>query len=89
MHTGPIRNLGLVGSVLLPVDACNDTVLLAPSPKALQSLINICVSFANNHGLVYNEQKTKFMCLKPAVLKNIYVPNVELNGKALELVKRE
>ena len=65
------------------------TVLLAPSPKALQSLINICVSFANNHGLVYNEQKTKFMCLKPAVLKNIYVPNVELNGKTLELVKRE
>ena len=67
----------------------DDTVLLAPSPKALQSLINICVSFANNHGLVYNEQKTKFMCLKPAVLKNIYVPNVELNGKTLELVKRE
>ena len=29
------------------------------------------------------------MCIKPAVLKNIYVPNVELNGKALELVKRE
>ena len=29
------------------------------------------------------------MCLKPAVLKNIYVPNVELNGKALELVVRE
>ena len=67
----------------------DDTVLLAPSPKALQSLINICVSFANNHGLVYNEQKTKFMCLKPAGLKNIHVPNVELNGKTLELVKRE
>ena len=68
----------------------DDTVLLAPSPKALQS-INICVSFSNNHGLVYNEQKTKFMCLQPAVLKNIYVPgpNVELNGKALELVERE
>ena len=29
------------------------------------------------------------MCLKPAGLKNIYVPNVELNGKILELVKRE
>ena len=58
-----------------------DTVLLAPSPKAIQSLTNICVSFANNHGLAYNEQKTKSMCLKPAVLKNIYVPNVELNGK--------
>ena len=67
----------------------DDTVPLAPSPKALQSLINICVSFANNHGLVHNEQKTKFMCLKLAVLKNIYVPNVELNGKTLELVNRE
>ena len=29
------------------------------------------------------------MCLKPAVLKNMYVPNVELHGKTLELVKRE
>ena len=56
----------------------DDTVLLAPSPKAIQSLINICVLFANNHGLEYNEQKTKFMCLKPAVLMNTYVPNVEL-----------
>ena len=55
----------------------------------MQRLINICVPFANNHGLVYNEQKTKFMCIKPAVLKNIYVPNTEPNGKALELVTRE
>ena len=29
------------------------------------------------------------MCLKPAVLKNIYVPIVELNAQALELVRRE
>ena len=29
------------------------------------------------------------MCIKPAVLKNIYVPNVELNGRKLELVRRE
>ena len=55
----------------------------------LPKLYYFCVSFANNHGLVYNEQKTKFMCLKPAVIKNMYVPNVKLNGKALELVIRE
>ena len=59
----------------------DDTVLLAPSPKALQNLINICVNFAEKHGLVYNERKTKFMCIKPAALKNMYVPNVELNGQ--------
>ena len=29
------------------------------------------------------------MCLKSAVLKNMYVPNVKLHGNALELVTRE
>ena len=29
------------------------------------------------------------MCIKSAVLKTIYVPNVELNGKTLELATRE
>ena len=29
------------------------------------------------------------MCIKPAALKNMYVPNVELNGQKLELVKTE
>ena len=57
------------------------------NPKAFQSLINICVNFAEKHGLVYNERNTKFMCMKPTALKNIYAPNVELNGKILELVK--
>ena len=44
------------------------------------------------YGLIYNDNKTNFMCIKPAVLKNIYVLNVELNGrkkeKTLELVTR-
>ena len=29
------------------------------------------------------------MCIKPAALKNIHVPNVELNGKILEVVKTD
>ena len=76
-------------NVLITLIYADDTVLLAPSPKALQNLINICVNFAEKHGLVYNERKTKFMCIKPAALKNMYVPNVELNGQKLELVKTE
>ena len=47
----------------------DDTVLLAISPKALQNLINICVNFVEKHGLVYNERKTNFMCIKPAALQ--------------------
>ena len=65
----------------------DDTVLLAPSSKALQSLINICVSFANNHGLVYNEQKTKFMCLNPAVLKVLYGFQSICKQKCKQLVR--
>ena len=32
---------------------------------------NLLCQGGNNHGLVYNEQKTKFMCLKHAELNNI------------------
>ena len=64
-------------------------MLLAPSPKALQTLIDVCVEFAHDHCLLYNETKTKYMCIKPAALKNIYVPKVVLHGKALNLVDKE
>ena len=37
----------------------------------------------------YTMNRRPNLCLKPAELKNIYVPNVELDGKTLELVKRE
>ena len=37
----------------------DDTVLLAPSRKALQMLIDICVAFGIENDIVYNEEKTK------------------------------
>ena len=40
----------------------DDTVLLAPSPKGLQMLIDICVAFGIENDIVYNEEKTKCMC---------------------------
>ena len=67
----------------------DDTVLLAPSPTALQKLINICTDFARCHGLVYNEEKTKYMCVKPAAMKNLYVPSVTLNNFVIKVVNRE
>jgi hypothetical protein len=35
----------------------DDTVLLAPSPKALQTLIDVCVAFASEHDLIFNTKK--------------------------------
>ena len=67
----------------------DDTVLLAPSPTALQKLINSCVDFASRHGLLYNEIKTKFMCVKPAGCKTLYIPNVTLNDSIVRKVHVE
>ena len=59
-----------------------------PLPLKHYTMINICVNIAKKHGSIYNERKNKFLCIKPVVLKNINVLNVELNGEILELVTR-
>ena len=49
----------------------DDTVLLSPSPNALQSLISACVEFAKKNYLVFNSGKKKYMTLKPDTLCNL------------------
>ena len=60
------------------------TVILAPSPDALQHLVDICQKYALNHGLRYNVKKTVCMCVKPKLRKHISVPQITLNGKCLK-----
>jgi hypothetical protein len=67
----------------------DDTVLVAPSPTALQKLINTCVDFADRHGLIYNEDKTKYMCVLPAGYRALYIPNVTLNDSVIRKVHIE
>ena len=67
----------------------DDTVLLAPSPSALQKLIDICCSFAVEHDLIFNAKKTKLICIKPSKLKFLYVPGVYLNGTRVTAVNQE
>ena len=52
----------------------DDSVIMAPSPSALQSLIDICESFANEHELTYNCTKTVCMTILPKPLKDLHVP---------------
>ncbi len=67
----------------------DDSVLLAPSPHALQELIDICQNYANECGITYNIKKTKCMCVKPAARKDVNIPNVFLNSKPLVWVKKK
>ena len=50
----------------------DDTVLIAPSPRALKTL-NTSVSFAQENDLIYNKTKTKVMTITPRCMKNLFV----------------
>ena len=75
------------------INACNanhflyadDSVLLGPSPKSLQELLNICEEYAKEYELTFNVKKTKIMCFKPKVLSNLHVPDFWLNDGKLEV----
>jgi hypothetical protein len=67
----------------------DDTVLLAPSPKALQTLINVCINFAKDHDLVFNTKKTKFMYIKSDNLRNLFVPTFYIGETVITMVHDE
>lgn len=64
----------------------DDTVLITPSPNALQKLINECELFAKESGIIFNALKTKLMCIKPTKLKNLNIPCIVLDNTPLKLV---
>lgn len=64
----------------------DDSVILAPSPYALQVLLNVCETFALSNDMVYNVKKTVAMCIKPRCFKDLTVPSIFLYGKELSWV---
>lgn len=67
----------------------DDSVLLAPSPAALQKLLNVCDNYAKVNEITYNANKTKCMCVKPKCLKKLCVPNVKLNDIVLQWTDKQ
>jgi len=67
----------------------DDTVLLAPSPSALQKLINHCVKFAECNDIFYNLKKTKCMCVRPKGLNNLYFPKMFVYDNEVKVVSKE
>lgn len=67
----------------------DDSVLMAPSPTALQTLINTCESFASEHELTYNCTKTVCMTILPKHLKELHVPKVSISGSVLSQVSMQ
>jgi hypothetical protein len=67
----------------------DDLCVLAPSPTALQMLLNLCSEFATSNSIVFNVIKTKCMYIVPKTLKKLYVPDFYLNNENIHLVKEE
>ena len=64
----------------------DDTVVIAPSPNSIQCIINACSQYAVENDITFNAKKTKLMCVKPNVLKDLLVPDIFLDGQIIELV---
>ena len=64
----------------------DDAVIMAPSPAALQLLLDICDRFAQSNDMVYNAKKTVCMAILPKRLKKINVPNLYLTVSCLKWV---
>jgi len=61
----------------------DDAVILAPSPAALQELINVCEQFASENDMVYNVSKSRCIAFIPSCYKNINIPKLFLGNSPL------
>ena len=57
---------------------------MAPSPYALQKLIDLCESFATDNEMTCNTTKIVCINIMPHKLKKVNVPNMYLNGKVFK-----
>jgi hypothetical protein len=64
----------------------DDAVILAPSPAALQDLVNVCEQFASDNDMLYNVSKSRYLAFIPTLYGTINVPKVWLGNAALKLV---
>ena len=68
-----------VNHVMYAADIC----LMAPSPAALQKLINICYDFSLQNNLTFNSSKSFCMVFKPRLYK-LSCPTFYINNEKLD-----
>ena len=76
--------LGLLNSNI--VAYADDLVLLAPSAKSLQLLIDVASSTAKELGLVFNKTKTKCMIFRPPSVRYTPVCPFVIDDQSIEFV---
>ena len=64
----------------------DDSIVLAPSPVALQNLIDVCVSYAKQNDMIYNVKKCYCMVFMPKHFKKIQTPTLSIGTQSLKWV---
>ena len=64
----------------------DDSVLIAPSPRALQLLIDTCCQFSLDFHLKYNLKKTKYVYVTSLLRKDLVCPPFFFNGYQINSV---
>ena len=80
----------VIGGVFINhLSYADDMVLLAPSVKALQLLLDTCYAYSVDHDILYNVTKSVCMLFRPTWLRNVpQYPIVTLNERNLEYVDK-
>ena len=67
----------------------DDMVLLAPSPRALQGLIDTAAKYFVDNGLMINRKKTKCMVIVPMCNKEIHISSFYVHGTIIRRVRHK
>ena len=65
----------------------HDLVIIRPSVKGLQRLLDICVVYGQNHDILFNHDKTVCMYMPSGNCYYLNTPVVVLNGIQLAFVR--
>ena len=76
------------GRMINHIMYADDVVILSPSAKGLQRLINICAAYGDNHDITFNHAKTVCMYLPSKGNCTLNSPLIYLNSQLLSLVPK-
>ena len=65
----------------------DDLVLLCPSHRGLQELLETCENFASEHDIIFNTKKSAVMIRRSKLLQTAVVPPLKLCNEVLKEVK--
>ena len=82
VHVGCFVGTMLVNHLMY----ADDLVLLSPSAAGLSILLSICSTYGIEYDVMYNSTKSNVLIFRSKLLKNVHLPEFEINNTAIDRV---